>query len=388
MMKEESNQKKPKKLRAGYTTGACAQAASKAAVMMLLTGKIIEEIEVQLPVGEHKHFPIINIKQKEEENCIVSVRCGVKKDSGDDPDVTDGMIIYSTVSFSEAAGIVLCGGEGVGTVTKPGLEQPVGDPAINKVPRDMICREVEEAAVFYEYTGGLSIVIDVPGGEEIAEKTFNPRLGIKGGISILGTSGIVYPMSEQALIDTIEVEVKVKLANQGPYLLAAPGNYGLNFLEDKYDILAMDAVKCSNYVGETIDFAKEQATLGLLFAAHIGKFIKVAGGIMNTHSKCADCRMELLACAALEAGSTADMVQKILLCTTTEGALELFSEEERICVMDRVMERIGYYLSVRGEEMPVGAIVFSNVYGILGMTDSAADLLKAFQKQQEEGGEV
>ena len=190
----------------------------------------------------------------------------------------------------------------MGRVTKPGLEQPVGAAAINRVPRQMIEKEVADVCEEQEYRGGLRVEIFVPGGEETARKTFNPRLGIEGGISILGTSGIVVPMSEAALIASIRLEMEMKKANGAEYLLITPGNYGADFIRQNMVLDVENSMKCSNYVGETLDMAVELGIKGILIVAHIGKFIKVAGGIMNTHSRCADSRAELTAAAAAKIG--------------------------------------------------------------------------------------
>lgn len=276
----------PKKILAkGYTTGTCAQAATKAAMQMLFTGEKVEKISVELPQGEHLQLDIVDIRMeyKEDESLPEEVTCAVKKNSGDDPDITNGVLVYSKVKkntlevpeegqcekqFCEAkvsnrkkrAGqkkydrIHIDGGTGIGRVTKPGLNQPVGEAAINRVPRQMIRKEVEEACEEVGYTGGINVVISIPEGVRLAKETFNPRLGIEGGLSVLGTTGIVNPMSEQALIDTIEVEMKVCLAEKYRYLIVAPGNYGLDFLKEQYSIEENDVVKCSNYIGQTIGY--------------------------------------------------------------------------------------------------------------------------------------
>lgn len=380
-----------KKLAKGYTTGTCAQAATKAAMRMLLTGRKTEQIEVELPKGKRLQLDIQDIQMQYQDatkKCPVSVSCAVKKDSGDDPDITNGVLVYSRVERTDIGEVILEGGKGIGRVTKPGLEQPVGGAAINRVPRQMILREVREACEEIGYDQGIRVEISIPAGVELAAKTFNPRLGIEGGLSILGTSGIVEPMSEQALIDTIRLEMQVKLAAEKEYLIVTPGNYGLDFLKTAYGIEEQEIVKCSNYIGQTLDMAVERDCKGLLLVGHVGKLIKVAGGIMNTHSRWADCRMELLAAAALRAGIPGDKACELLECVTTDDALEKCSEEERHRVMEQIMKQIEKYLNYRtGGQMQAGAIVFSNVYGILGKTEAAEDLLKGYFVR-EEGGAV
>lgn len=375
-----------KKLRRGYTTGTCAQAATKAAMIMLLGNADVDQVTVSLPGKEVLTLKISEI-QKEYSNDgnqeIESVSCAVKKDSGDDPDITNGILVYSKVTKTRS-GVILDGGIGVGRVTKPGLDQPVGNAAINKVPRQMILGEVKEACELYGYNGGIRVEISIPQGVELAKKTFNPRLGIEGGISVLGTSGIVEPMSEQALLDTIELEMKVKRAAGKNYLIMAPGNYGLDFLREAYGIQDKDVVKCSNYIGQSIDMAAECRFKGMVLAGHIGKLIKVSGGIMNTHSRWADCRMDLLAAAMLRAGLSGEQARQILDCVTTDDALALLSVEERKVTIAQIMKSIEKYLEYRmADQMPVGAILYSNVYGILGKTSRTDELMKLWEEENQ-----
>ncbi len=366
---------KRKKLRQGYTTGTCAQAAVKAAMQMLLSGENISEIQAELPGGRWLTLPVLDTyiqfhdsKGTERPLCV---SCAVKKDSGDDPDITDGVLVYGKVSFSDTPGIVIEGGEGIGRITKPGFEQPVGAAAINRVPRQMIEKEVKSALEEVESSRGIHVELSVPGGRKLALKTFNPRLGIEGGISILGTSGIVEPMSEQALVDTIRAEMRVKLAEGRSCLIITPGNYGLEFLKNVYNIEEADVIKCSNYIGQAIDMAIEEGCERLVLAGHIGKLIKVSGGIMNTHSKWADCRMELFAAAALRAGVSGQKARKFLSCMTTDEALEKCSAKERLRIMGQIMESLDKHLIYRaGGELLIGAVVYSNIYGILGRTEN------------------
>ena len=313
------------------------------------------------------------------------VTCAVKKDAGDDPDTTNGILVYATVWKTDTAGIVIDGGAGVGRVTRPGLSQKVGEAAINPVPRAMILREAEEAAVSHDYEGGLKVVISVPEGVEIGKKTFNPRLGITGGISILGTSGIVEPMSEKALVESIHVEMKQHFTQGEKYLLVTPGNYGADYLREHMTLPFERNIKCSNYVGETIDMAVDMGVKGILFVAHIGKFVKVAAGIMNTHSHSADARMEVLASNALRVGADGDTARDILNCNTTDEALDILQEKGLLePAMKEIMERIQFYLDHRSyEQIKLGAVVFNNVYGYLGKTRDAGELIQEIQKQDE-----
>ncbi|SEI96894.1 cobalt-precorrin 5B C1-methyltransferase [Lachnospiraceae bacterium A10] len=378
-------------MRIGFTTGSCSAAAAKAAAYMLISGREKREISIQTPKGLEFHPEILDIHRTEKE-----VRCAVRKDGGDDPDVTSGALIYATVRYAEDENgnlledleqsgkcrIFLDGGEGVGRVTKPGLDQPVGNAAINSVPRQMILEEVQEVMDVLDYKGALSVIISVPEGAEIAEKTFNPRLGIVGGISILGTSGVVEPMSMQALLDTIQVELRQKKALGMESIVIAPGNYGLDFMRDLYAYDLDLAVKCSNYIGETLDRIGDLGFKKVLLCGHIGKLIKVSGGIMNTHSKEADCRIELMVNAGLKCGMPLDALQEMQECISTDAAYEIVKREGVAKeFMEMVMEKIQYYLKKRAaDRFEIECIVFSNEFGLMGKTAGAEDLLNEIKQ--------
>ena len=372
--------KNNKKLRYGYTTGSCAAAAAKEAARMLLTGETVENIDLMTPKGILLHLEILDIHKGEEE-----VSCAVRKDGGDDPDATHGLLVYAAVRKKKESGVTIDGGRGVGRVTKRGLEQPVGAAAINRTPRAMITEAVEDIADAFGYTEGFTVVISIPGGEEVAKKTFNPRLGILGGISVLGTSGIVVPMSEDALIASIHAEMRLRKENGGDYLLITPGNYGAAFVSSYPDVDVENSVKCSNYVGETLDYAVNLGIRGILFVADIGKFIKVSGGIMNTHSRCADSRAELMTAAAIRAGADLETAKQLLETITTVEAIGILKEKGLLeKTMAEILPRIHYYLQHRiGEAFPTEAILFSNEYGFLGETAGAQEMLKHFRKDKE-----
>lgn len=371
--------KNQRELRTGYTTGSCAAAAAKAAAGMLLSGEEIRQVALMTPKQICLYLDVERITRGPD-----FVSCAVKKDSGDDPDVTNGVYVYAEVRKVEEPGISLDGGEGVGRVTKKGLEQKIGEAAINKVPRQMIREAVAQQKEVYRYDGGLSVVISIPEGKELAAKTFNPRLGIEGGISVLGTSGIVEPMSEKALTDTIYLEMKMLKENGTDWCYVVPGNYGNDFLCETLHFDGNLAVKCSNYIGEVIDDAVVLQMKGILLIGHIGKLVKVAAGVMNTHSRQADCRMEVLASHAAVAGADRETVRKIMTCITTTEALEILKAEHLLKpVMESVMERIGFHLKQRaGEALKIGTIVFSLEEGILGCSDEAEELMEEIQKQE------
>lgn len=372
-----------KKLRKGFTTGSCGAAAAKAALYMLLTGSVKDEIEIITPGGAVFRTEVKDIFREGNR-----VRCAVVKDGGDDPDVTTGLHVTAEVRAEERADgaleIRIEGGPGVGRVTLPGLDQPVGNAAINRVPRQMIEKELSEVAELLDFWGRIRVILSVPGGEAAAERTFNPRLGIEGGISILGTTGIVEPMSTRAILDTIRVELNQRKALGDRIAAVSPGNYGLNFMKETYGYDLNRSVKCSNYVGDTVDMVREMDFRGMLLTGHIGKLIKVSGGIMNTHSKEGDARMELLAAGVIRAGGSMDTLRGILNCRVTEEALGIIQTESPALLrtsMESVMDRILYYLRKRaGEELPVECILYSNEFGLLAASPGAMDMLEELRK--------
>lgn len=372
-----------KELRKGFTTGSCGAAAAKAALYMLLTGSVKDEIEIITPGGAVFRTEVKDIFREGNR-----VRCAVVKDGGDDPDVTTGLHVTAEVRAEERADgdleIQIEGGPGVGRVTLPGLDQPVGNAAINRVPRQMIEKELSEVAELLDFRGRIRAILSVPGGEVAAERTFNPRLGIEGGISILGTTGIVEPMSTRAILDTIRVELNQRKALGDRIAAVSPGNYGLNFMKETYGYDLNRSVKCSNYVGDTVDMVREMDFRGMLLTGHIGKLIKVSGGIMNTHSKEGDARMELLAAGVIRAGGSMDTLRGILNCRVTEEALGIIQGESPALLrksMESVMDRILYYLRKRaGEELPVECILYSNEFGLLAASPGAMDMLEELRK--------
>jgi cobalt-precorrin-5B (C1)-methyltransferase len=313
--------------------------------------------------------------------------CAVRKDGGDDPDVTNGTLIYAKVTKKTGSGITLDGGIGVGRVHKRGLACAVGEAAINPVPRQMILEQVRSVCEEFDYRGGLDVEISVPEGEEIARRTFNAQLGILGGISILGTSGIVEPMSEQALIDTIKVKMNVRKADGTEYLIITPGNYGETFLKSHIVLPDIDAVKCSNFFGEALDYAEHAEFRGVLLVGHLGKLIKVAAGIMNTHSRYGDARMEILGYHAARAGAPKALLERLAECVTTEDAIDVLAEEGiREETIQSVLKRLDERIRERvHHSMEIGAILFTNKHGYLGETASAPLLRQKLLEQERKG---
>jgi len=359
-------------MKLGHTTGTCAAAASKAAAVMLFSQNSADSVKIMTPKGKELILAV-----EDPRFGVTDASCAVRKDGGDDADCTHGTLIYSRVSFSEH-GINIDGGEGIGRVTRNGLDQPVGNAAINHVPREMISKAVKEICCEYDYGGGIDVIIGAPEGRELAKRTFNPRLGIVDGISIIGTSGIVEPMSETAMIDAMRTETKVKMASGAKHLLFVPGNYGKDFLRLFPHISDTDSIKCSNYVGESLDAAAEFGAESVLLAGNIGKLVKIAGGMMNTHSKYGDCRMDILASCSVAAGLDISYIRRILNCVTADDALDVMHETGSVKnVMDVMIKRIAFNLDnrVRGK-IETGAMVFSAKYGRLCETDNAENMIK------------
>ena len=376
-------------MRYGFTTGSCAAAAAKAAAYMLLSGRNKTSITIETPKGITFTAKILDIRRSEYE-----VSCAVEKDGGDDPDITTGALIYAKVSFEgediltkqASPEVFIDGGIGVGRVTKPGLDQPVGNAAINHVPREMITKEVLQVCKLLDYQGNLNVEIMVPDGIRLAEQTFNPRLGIIGGISILGTSGIVEPMSNQAILDTIRVELRQRRSLGFDYVAVAPGNYGLDYMKNTYGYDLDRSVKCSNFIGATIDMAVELGFQRMLLTGHIGKLVKLSGGIMNTHSSEGDCRMELLTAFAAKFGADSKTLGALMECVTTEEAVRILKEcGLQQTVMDYTMERICYYLQKRAKQkIEIDCIMYANEFGELAKSKGAEEWFILLGQEQEQ----
>ena len=367
-------------LRCGITTGTCAALASSAAAS-LLAGNEPVSASIRTPGGQTVQAEVLHPYRGEKE-----ASCAVRKDAGDDPDVTDGILVYACVHLSDKPGICIEGGEGVGRVTLPGLDQPVGSAAINCVPRRMIEQAVRAVCDALNWDGGLRVTICVPEGAALAKKTFNPQLGIEGGISILGTSGIVEPMSMQALIDTVALSLRQARAQGAARVLLTPGNYGVDFLREQgLDAAGAPVVKCSNFIGDALDEAAALGFADVLLVGHIGKLAKLAGGVMNTHSRYADCRTELLCAHAAVCGASQKTCAALLDAATTDACIALLDEAGlRAPVLDSLLRAVERHLVRRAAgAYRVGAVLFSNEYGLLGRTASAAEMLAEWKGKKQ-----
>ncbi|MDR0818768.1 MAG: cobalt-precorrin-5B (C(1))-methyltransferase CbiD [Oscillospiraceae bacterium] len=373
---------KGKLLRRGYTTGSCAAAAAKAAVGILLAPRSEDgyggSVELDTPKGVKLTLDIADTAAREN-----SVSCAVRKDSGDDPDVTNGALVYATVR-KIPNGITIDGGEGVGRVTKPGLDQPPGAAAINSTPRRMITEAVSAVCAEYGYSGGIEVIVSVPDGAELAARTFNPRLGIEGGISILGTTGIVEPMSIKALADSIRLEVSQLSAAGSVNMLITPGNYGETFTRDTLKLPLDDHIRCADFIGETLDFAAEYGFKNILLVSHIGKLVKLGIGAFNTHYSYGDGRMETLTACALEAGADIEVLRRIMECVMSDAAVDVLRESG---LLEPAMKILGdrAYANLRRRvpvEVNVGYICFTNVGNVvLAQSDNAAELTEIWRNR-------
>lgn len=357
-----------KMLRTGYTTGSCAAAAAKAAVKMLFTGSIPENIAIDTPKGWKLRLDVFE--------AVVdagSASCCVVKDAGDDPDITDGVKVYARAERTAGHEIVIRTGKGIGMVTRAGLSVPVGKPAINPVPMSMIMTEV--SSVLPEGCG-VSIELSIPAGEELAKKTYNPKLGIVGGISVLGTSGIVEPMSEDAIKDTIAIELNCLREDGRKTAVLVPGNYGEDFCRKHLGIPENIIVKISNYLGFALEKCSELGFQKLLLAGHMGKLVKPAGGIFYTHSRVSDTRMEVLAAHLGVMGMKQSDLARIMECRTTEEALPIIAA----CGCMEVFERLAELCARRCEgyvfgSMQIGCYMFS-MKELLAKSSKAASVLE------------
>lgn len=358
-----------RKFRKGFTTGSCAAAASKAAVAMLFSGNPLDIVDIDTPAGVRLKLRLEDITIKEG-----IAGCAVIKDGGDDPDITSGLKIFAEARHSHAEGIHVGAGEGIGTVTLPGLKVQPGNPAINPVPMRMIHKEVGEVLP----TGkGVKILLSVPGGEAAAERTYNPKLGIVGGISILGTSGIVTPMSEEAWKESVAVELDVAVAREHKTLVFAFGNYGESFAVEKLGVDKNAIIKISNFIGFMLDKALNTGVESILLVGHLGKLVKVAAGIFHTHSRVADARMEIMTAYTALEGASRELLEKIYGCRTTEAAASILKQNGLAAVFDRVAsEASRRCMEYCYSKVRVGVVLFNEDDTLLSIDENAGAILR------------
>lgn len=375
-----------KKLRKGFTTGTCATAAAASAASVLFGGEKVSTILVNLPKGEQVYLSVEDIRIGKNE-----VIAFVRKDGGDDIDVTHGLLIGAKVSLMEGQEIEIVGGEGVGLVTKPGLAQPVGTHAINPVPRKMILKHIKDIReAFKKSHQGILVEIFVPDGEAVATKTFNPRLGIQGGISILGTTGIVTPMSVEAWQTSISYEIQMRYEAGFKNLILSPGNYGEHFGKENLNLLEEDIVNMSNFVGYCLDEGERIGFERIIMIGHIGKLVKVASGIFNTHSRVADARIETLVSTAAILGAPHSLIMDLAHSLTTEEACRIIDEAkfQKIyqVLADKIKNRALTYLKYRSRPVEVEVVIFSSEKGFLASTCDLKQIRPwALEKRNDEG---
>lgn len=359
-----------KMLKMGYTTGACATAAAKAALMVLLSPEVKNEIlehgiEITNTEGTILTLPLASFEFDAQGACS----CTVIKDAGDDHDVTNGLEIVAKVILDHTTpSIQIDGGQGVGRVTKPGLQCPVGSAAINPKPLAMIRQNL--LALLPDHTGA-RVTISVPKGEAVSKKTFNERLGVIGGISIIGTTGIVRPMSEEAFMASIHTELKQKFELSPDLLILVPGKHGENFCSEvlKMKVNTDQVVHMSNFVGFTLQSAVNLGFKRILMVGHVGKLVKIAGGIFNTHSKVADAKSEIICSQLALDGAPTDLIKMCFNANTTDEISDLLSETPYFSsfqlLTERAKNKCEHFIH---EEAQVDIIMYDMKNRVLGDT--------------------
>ena len=350
-------------------------------MQMLFTGEKVEQVSVELPQGEKLQLDITDIQRKYTDRELPDmVSCAVKKNSGDDPDITNGVLVYSQVRLSETGQIHIDGGIGVGRVTRPGLNQPVGEAAINRVPRQMIRKEVEEACEEVGYTGGIDVEISIPEGARLAKETFNPRLGIVDGLSVLGTTGIVRPMSEEAMKDSLIAELDMYAKQGHKTILFVLGGTGETALKEQYGEFQC-ILQVSNYIGFMIEEAVERGFTDILIGGFVGKLVKVASGTMNTHSHVADGRIETICTHAALHGAPTSVIKKIYDCLTTKAAMKIVEEEGLMDIWPDMAQKASEYCEKTAHKMArVGIIFLDGQNEILAASENIKEVLSACKK--------
>lgn len=361
-----------KKYRRGYTTGSCSTAAAKAAATMLLLGKTIDYIQIDTPKGITLSLEVLEAKVEAD-----YAECAIRKDGGDDIDATHGMLIFARVRWQEEPGIKLLGGKGIGVITEKGLSLEVGEAAINPTPRKMIKHEVSKVVG----KKGIEITIFAPKGEEIAKKTFNPRLGIVGGISIIGTTGIVEPMSDEGWKRSMSIELEMKKAQGFNQILLVPGNQGERFASEILQIEEKYVTRMSNFVGYMLMECNRLGYKKIVLAGPLGKFIKLAAGIFHTHSRVADARSEILISYLALMGAPLEILKQVEACVTTEAALDIIKKAQLTKVYDVIAKKCKEKAEqhIREEGVQVEVILFSMAGEELARTEEASKLLEGMK---------
>lgn len=363
-----------KSYRKGYTTGSCATAAAKVAALMVLRQQVINQVSIVTPSGVTLR---LNVEQPL--ICGQQASAAIRKDGGDDVDATHGMLIFAQVTLNDSGSISIVGGEGVGTVTRKGIGLPVGSSAINRTPLHTIEEAVREVI---GPERGAEIVIFAPEGEERAQKTYNGRLGILGGISIIGTTGIVTPMSEESWKRSLALELEMKRAQGMTSVILVPGNHGERFVQEQMQLSGDRVVTMSNFVGYMLQEAQRLGFHRVVLVGHLGKLIKVAAGIFHTHSHIADGRMETLVTRLALMGAPRELLQAVFECSTTEAAMELIEQQGWQAVYNVIAQaicaRINQMLRFAVQPLQCDAVLFSFDNIVLGsnrpVNDIVADL--------------
>ena len=340
-------------------------------MILITTGKIVESVEITALDGTILFIPIKQVKNHDN----TEISSEVVKFSGDDPDVTNGASVFTTVKWIDGNEIIFKGGKGIGIVTRAGLSVPVGEPAINPGPRQLIKNVVRE---IFGKVVGLEITISIPAGVELAKKTLNPILGIEGGLSIIGTTGVLRPMSEEAYKKSLAPQIDVASAAGFDTLIFVPGKIG-EVAAIKKGLPKSAIVQTSNFVGYMLEAAVERKIKGILFFGHIGKLSKVAAGVFYTHNRIGDARLEAIAAYSAAEGLNCDVVKKILNANTTDEAVSIIAENH----FEHVYKIIAERASIRAKryifgEMDIGTVLVNRSGEILGYDSAAKMMIKNF----------
>lgn len=360
-----------KTMKSGYTTGACAAAGVKAALLFLLKNEVVDSVDIKSLHDELLHIPVKNVRCTDK-GAIVEII----KNAGDDPDITNGVSIYTEVCLNENGEINFIGGKGVGRVTKKGMSIPVGEPAINPGPREMMTIVVRE---LLSHGQGCDIIISIPDGVELAKRTLNPILGIEGGISVIGTSGIVRPMSEEGFKNSLTPQIDVAYAAGYKSQIFVPGKIGEN-IAVKLGLPKSTIIQTSNFIGHMLEYAAEKKLQNVLFVGHLGKLVKLAAGNFHTHSKISDARMETLAAYSGALGMDRQGIIEILDCVTTEAAITIIAQYG---LEDKLYSLLCEKASMRAmrrvyNELTVGTVMVTLKGEILGMDQNAKRIGREF----------